>query len=317
VAGTEFVNIGSASGQFGSVVATDSDAARYTAAGSTGGGGGTPGIDIEKYVRGHYEFASSNEGLTPGFWKNWADPSHGNQTVSDSGWPATGYTPGQSYETIFGVDVKGTPSLLNALDMNGGGINALMRHSAAALLNAANPNIAYKYSVAEVIAMTKAAIGSGQYETTKNLLVVQNELGADLKTPAVGNTVVETPNYDADAPGAAQPWIPVGGKAIFTYVVSNTGNVELDVQVTDDRIPSLSFAGGDADNDGLLDPSETWTYTAWENVAAAGSRGNLGTATGDGGASGIVSDSDLAYYTGGTGPVTLVGLVDQHDYALV
>jgi hypothetical protein len=38
------------------------------------------------------------------------------------------------------------------LGANGGGVNALLRHSSAALLNAANPYVDYAYTVAEVIA---------------------------------------------------------------------------------------------------------------------------------------------------------------------
>ncbi len=252
------------------------------------------GIDIEKYVRGRYvEETGGGEGLTPGFWKTHS--SYGPAPLA--GWPETGYGPNDSYESIFGVNVPGTPSLLDALGTGGGGLDALLRHSTAALLNAANPNVDYFYTKAQIVSMTQAAISSGNYDAAKNLFEAQNELGADLDTPAGGGNVIETPDYDADTPTG--PLIPVGGQAIFTYVVTNTGEVALsNVNVSDDRIANLTFVGGDADNDGKLDINETWTYTATEAVLPGTQYVNIGTATGLDAATGqSVTDSDAAHYT--------------------
>jgi len=252
------------------------------------------GIDIEKYVRGRYtDETGGGEGLTPGFWKTHS--TYGPAPLS--GWPETGYSPDAGYEAIFGVSVPGTPTLLDALGTGGGGLDALLRHSTAALLNAANPYVDYQYSLAQVISMTQGAISSGIYEATKDLFAVQNELGADLSTPAGGGTEVVTPWYDADTPTG--PTIPVGGQAEFKYEVKNTGDVALsNVLVTDDRIASLTFVGGDTDNDGLLDINETWTYTASETVGSGVQYVNIGTVTGREAATGrTVTDSDAAHYT--------------------
>ncbi|MBP6902404.1 MAG: carboxypeptidase regulatory-like domain-containing protein [Burkholderiaceae bacterium] len=258
----------------------------------------TLGVDIEKYVRGRYfvqDSGDGTEGLTPGFWKTHS--SYGPAPLS--GWPETGYNPDQGYEAIFGVSITGSePTLLQALGTSGGGMDALLRHSAAALLNAANPSVDYEYTVAEVIAMTQAAFASGNYEATKNLFAAQNELGADLSTPAAtGGYWVETADQDADSPTG--PYIPVGGQAIFTYVVKNTGSVALsDVKVTDDRIANLQFVGGDTDGDGKLDTNETWTYTASEAVQTGVQYVNTGTVVGTDAVSGrSATDSDLAHYT--------------------
>ena len=75
------------------------------------------------------------EGCSPGYWKN--------NLVA---WPPTGYSTGDSFETIFGgVDsLPLTPSLLqvlNAMDPPRGGVIALARQSVAALLNAGHPVI--------------------------------------------------------------------------------------------------------------------------------------------------------------------------------
>ena len=258
------------------------------------------GIDIEKYVCGEYQTGGNDgtEGLTPGFWKTHSEFG----PAPLAGWPETGYSPTQSWEAVLGMagnaTVPGTPTLLDALGAGGGGVNALLRHSTAALLNAANPNVDYAYSVAQVISMTQSAITSGNYDATKNLFEAQNELGADLATPAGGSTTtVVTPDFDADTPGSG-PQIPVGGKAVFTYVVKNTGTVEIsNVVVTDNRLSGLTFTGGDTDNDGKLDTTETWTYRAEEIVTSSAEIANIGTVTGKGGAI-DVTDSDAAHYNG-------------------
>jgi protocatechuate 3,4-dioxygenase beta subunit len=266
------------------------------------------GIDIEKFVHGEYSVQTAGggtEGLTPGFWKNHT----GTGGASLSGWPETGLSPDMSYEALFGVDVPGlAPTLLQALGTNGGGVYALLRHSAAALLNASDPNIDFLYTRAQVIAMVQQAFATGSYDATKDLLATQNEKEADLSTPATGGTeLVVTADVDADTASAAA-LIPVGGQAVFTYVVKNTGDFEIaDVQVTDDRIPSLTFVGGDNDGDGRLDVGETWTYRAIETVqAGAQPIVNVGTVTGRDVLLGqALSDSDAAWYsTGATTPVT-------------
>ena len=255
-------------------------------------------IDIEKYVHGEYlvQGAGGGEGLTPGFWKNHS--AYGPAPLS--GWPETGLSPDASYEAIFGVDVPASaPTLLQALGTGGGGVDALLRHSTAALLNAANPYVDYAYTQAQIISMVQAAFVSGDYETPKNLFASQNELGADLNTPATtGSTLVITPDVDADTAGSG-PIIPVGGTAVFTYVVKNTGSVELsNIAVADDRIATLTFVGGDTDGDGRLDVTETWTYKATETVLTGTAYVNIGTVTGRDATSGTtVTDNDAANYT--------------------
>jgi hypothetical protein len=112
---------------------------------------------------------TGDEGCTPGFWKQ---PQHLDSWV--------GFAPTQKYESVFGVSVPGDPTLLDALQANGGGINALMRHSTAALLNASSPDVAYPLTVAQVIAKVQAAIAGGTIEQTKNEFEGFNELGCPL-----------------------------------------------------------------------------------------------------------------------------------------
>jgi hypothetical protein len=65
-----------------------------------------------------------------------------------------------------------------ALDLGGGGLDALLRQAVAALLNAASDEVDYPLSEAEVIALTNAAIASGDYEETKDLFDEFNNLTA-------------------------------------------------------------------------------------------------------------------------------------------
>jgi uncharacterized repeat protein (TIGR01451 family) len=95
-----------------------------------------------------------NEGCTPGFWKNNAD-KHDASAWCDLFAPVGGDPPVYPlFETVFGITLpeplraKGkavyeNPTLLDALNANGGGINALARHATAALLNACSDCVNY------------------------------------------------------------------------------------------------------------------------------------------------------------------------------
>jgi hypothetical protein len=107
------------------------------------------------------------EGCTPGYWKQ---PQHfGN-------W--TNYTQGDSFAAVFGVPYDKT--LLEALKTGGGQEKALGRHAVAGLLNAANPDVSYAFTEAQVIALVQDAWATGDFESAKNLLSFENEQGCDL-----------------------------------------------------------------------------------------------------------------------------------------
>jgi hypothetical protein len=91
-------------------------------------------------------------GQTPGFWKNNAIK-----------WGAVAwknYTPNQLLSSVFTIPASlGLPSnltLLGALQLNGGGVNALLRQAVAALLNSSNSLVNYPITTANVISMTNA-----------------------------------------------------------------------------------------------------------------------------------------------------------------
>ena len=110
------------------------------------------------------------EGLTPGYWKNHLDAWHV-------------YSPGDGFDAVFGTTAfAGT--LQEALNLRGGGLNALARHAVAALLNLADPDISYCYAnnaegLAELIDRVQAAIADGEYEGLKDELDICNNYGVD------------------------------------------------------------------------------------------------------------------------------------------
>ncbi|WP_168215728.1 SdrD B-like domain-containing protein [Roseimaritima ulvae] len=295
-------------------------------------------IDIEKFVKVDSGQTGGGEGLTPGFWKTHSPAG----PAPLSGWPETGFSHLDNYNTVFGVSDDSGLSLLDALGRGGGGTSALGRHATAALLNAANPNVDYSFTQAEVISLTQAAYGSGDaslIENTKNLFAVQNELGADLSTPAnAPDSGMDDFGVDADSgPG---PAAQIGDQVVFTYFVTNPGDVELyPVVVIDDNATTNTgddfqpdaveendgngnfFNVGDDDQDGRLDPGETWLYQEAITVTMSGQFTNIGSVSGtpvdqNGNPVGPdVSDDDPANYNvaGGSAGIDIEKLTNGED----
>lgn len=114
-----------------------------------------------------------DEGCTPGYWKN-----------HPGSWAATGFTTGQSLESVFDVPNSfglDNVSLLAALSFDGGsgtigGARILLRAAVAALLNAAHPGVDYPRTLASVIADVNAALASGSRST---MLALASALDSD------------------------------------------------------------------------------------------------------------------------------------------
>ncbi len=120
-----------------------------------------------------------------------------------------------------------------------------------------------------------------------------------------------TNGVDADAP--AGPVIPVGDPVTWTYVVTNTGDVQLiDVTVTDDQGVAVACP------ESTLDPLESMTCTG-NGTAAAGQYANVGSVVGTpvdgaGQPSGPpVDDSDPSHYFGARASIDIEKSTNGED----
>jgi uncharacterized repeat protein (TIGR01451 family) len=125
------------------------------------------------------------EGCTPGFWKNNGD-KHGASAWCDR------FSPSMKISDVFILDeplvIRGNgkstitdPTLLQALGANGGGVNAMIRHGIAAMLNACSDCVQYEYgSEDEVITLIEGALnGDGPYTVDElhSMFAEYNERG--------------------------------------------------------------------------------------------------------------------------------------------
>ncbi|WP_406662197.1 hypothetical protein V7O66_06060 [Methanolobus sp. ZRKC3] len=108
---------------------------------------------------------------------------------------------------------------------------------------------------------------------------------------------IEKATNGEDADTAPGPGIPEGDVVTWTYVVTNTGNVDLtNIQVTDNVLGAITNIVDQADGDDTLAVGESWTLEA-TGTAECGPYENEATVTGDSGDT-TVDDSDLSHYFG-------------------
>ena len=127
----------------------------------------------------------------------------------------------------------------------------------------------------------------------------------DVQAPAIAVTKGSSLDRSIVAPAdEANP----GDQITYTYVVTNTGDFPLsnvtlteldaapDFWTGNGTAPSPSFVSGDANNNNMLDLTETWTYTATYTLLQSdinqGSIENKVRATGQGGGETVMDDSD-------------------------
>ena len=109
------------------------------------------------------------QGCTPGYWR---------QSHHYDSWQS--YAPSDFFDDVFDREVDDELTLGEAVQLGGGDLNALIRHSVAALLNAASDDVDYPFTEAEVIGDFQAAFDGGEYEETKDVFDDANNLGCPL-----------------------------------------------------------------------------------------------------------------------------------------
>jgi hypothetical protein len=97
----------------------------------------------------------------------------------------------------------------------------------------------------------------------------------------VGAVEVSQPVTLAATKVASAASVPVGSPVTFTMTVKNTGTgtPKAGVTVGDPNCSAPALTGGDANNNGTLDPGETWSYTCSATPAQAGTFTNTVTFT--------------------------------------
>jgi uncharacterized repeat protein (TIGR01451 family) len=132
---------------------------------------------------------------------------------------------------------------------------------------------------------TATAKGSANGMTATDIAVatVVVTTAAPVYSPLIN--VVKTPNPLALTAGP--------GSVTYTYKITNPGMVPLsNVTVTDDKVSPVNYVSGDINTDGLLQPNETWIYTATMNLDAT----TTNTATVQGSANDMTA-MDIAFAT--------------------
>jgi hypothetical protein len=127
---------------------------------------------------------SCDEGCTPGYWKNhlnrWDGDGVDDATTvihAADGFNATlGVTPAQS-------NLPDSATLFDALQIGGGQLTALNRHTAAALASS-DAGICYRFSTDEVVSIYRDGVGADDgpetIDSAKDLLESANEAGCPL-----------------------------------------------------------------------------------------------------------------------------------------
>jgi hypothetical protein len=170
------------------------------------------------------------QGCTLGFWR---------QEGHFDLWPEP-YRPEDLTAAAFGLaELEGDPTLLQSLEAGGGGLSAFLRQAVAALLNAAHPDVAYAYSVEEVLELVQTAFATEAFEAIKDPFEAASEADCPLPGEAASDEsepepvlsqveVTEDPTSTASLTPTPTP----------TPTPSPTPQAELDASPTPEPLPS-------------------------------------------------------------------------------
>ncbi len=127
------------------------------------------GAVITYYNRATPPPPPGGQGCTPGYWK---------QSQHYDSYPAP-YAYNTLFSSVFENAFSGK-TFQQVMATGGGGLNALGRHTVAALLNAASGGVDYDLTPQEVIDGFNAVYPGGDYEAQKNIFANFNEQGCPL-----------------------------------------------------------------------------------------------------------------------------------------
>ena len=231
-------------------------------------------------------------------------------------------TGGTTLQNVVVIDDNGTPG--NTTD----NFSPVLTSGDTNTNNILEPTETWTYTATRTVTPGQYTnIGSVTAQDPLATQVTDNDPSNHFGVSALVNLVKSTNGQDANT--ATGPTLPVGSTATFTYVATNPGNVALaSVTVRDDNGTAgntaddfnATFQGGDANSNGRLDTTETWTYQATRTVTA-GQYSNIGTVTGNpvdptgGDIAGIsdASDTDPSNHFGATAGINVVKSTNGQD----
>ncbi|MCO6047000.1 hypothetical protein NG895_24135, partial [Aeoliella sp. ICT_H6.2] len=195
------------------------------------------------------------EGLTPGFWKsNAANAERRPDKFADGNgvplaWVATGVVPSDPLSSVgfteFQVLNGNDTTFEEALNAKGGMEYALMRHAAAAYLNAAHPEVSYPLTTTQIVDMVNAVLAEAdpsEINALKNVLDEYNNGGGGLNQFGV-------PSEDLEAARITKSRV-VGAE---TQSTSSTSSLEQSEPLVAASLLSTSSTS-ESDSEGLLSP---------------------------------------------------------------
>jgi len=128
-----------------------------------------------------------------------------------------------------------------------------------------DPGEHWKYTCTTTLSTTttNTAIATGYSDDGFH----QASIATAVATVVVGAPITPPLINIVKVPSRLTPFPYGGGAVTYTYTVTNPGVVPMhNVVVTDNKCGPVTFVSGDANNNNLLDPGETWTYICETNV---------------------------------------------------
>jgi uncharacterized repeat protein (TIGR01451 family) len=128
-----------------------------------------------------------------------------------------------------------------------------------------DPGEHWKYTCTTTLATTttNTAIATGYSDDGFH----QASIATAIATVVVGAPITPPLINIVKVPSRLTPFPYGGGAVTYTYTVTNPGVVPLhNVVVTDNKCGPVTYVSGDVNNNNLLDPGETWTYTCETNI---------------------------------------------------